>query len=184
MKSFQGIKVRGLNKKQRKLLFILLFLIRFLILVIPLYLIIFFGNLSALAIFEARQVSFLLNLSKKKSFVEMKDNIVILNVENIRNKLIIDDACTGYRSMLAFIALVLAIPKVENKKRLYALLICLPLIYIINIFRIYSTILIALKFGEEKLEFVHTFLWREGLILLILLLWIFWLKKMNVRMNI
>jgi exosortase/archaeosortase family protein len=175
--------VKGLNKEQRKLLFIFIFLIRFLILVIPLYLIIFFGNLSTLAVLEARQVSFFLNLSKTKSFVEMKDNIVILNVENMRNKLIIDDACTGYRSILAFIALVLAVPKVENKKRFYALIIGLPLIYVINIFRIYSTILIALKFGEEKLEFVHTFLWREGLILLILILWIFWLKKINLRLS-
>ncbi|MCW1296225.1 MAG: exosortase/archaeosortase family protein [Candidatus Parvarchaeota archaeon] len=183
MKLFHRIKKKEkLNKKQRKLIFILKFLIRFSLLAIPLYLIMYFGNLFLLKVVETKQISILLNLTEIKNSVEINDE-VILNVEPLKNKLVIDDACTGYRSMLAFAALVLAVPKIRNSKKSVALILGIPAIYVINILRIFSTILIAVKFGEEKLEFVHTFLWREGLIFLILILWLLWLNNVKEEIS-
>jgi hypothetical protein len=37
--------------------------------------------------------------------------------------------------------------------------------------------LIALKFGWQYLDVVHNFLWREGLILAVVLIWYIWLRK-------
>ena len=50
-------------------------------------------------------------------------------------------------------------------------------LFLLNFVRIVSTILFSLKFGFQYLDIVHTFLWREGLILAVVCVWYLWLKK-------
>jgi exosortase/archaeosortase family protein len=174
---------KKLTKKERRLLYILLFLLRFIIAAIPLYAIMIFNlDLYPLELPIAQQVSWILSLTGIKNHIdhgispESGHVIPLLLVERISSPIGIDSACTGYRSMLAFLGLVLALPRVELKKRAKGLLFGLPTIYLINLARVFTTIWIAVRFGEELIEIVHTFLWREGLIFFLLLLWILWIK--------
>lgn len=81
-------------------------------------------------------------------------------------------ACTGWRSAAAFLALVLALPKKSWLKRARAL-VALPVIYGANVFRL-ATVALAAEYGMSAV--VHDFLWREGLILMVLFFWLTWWK--------
>jgi exosortase/archaeosortase family protein len=107
-------------------------------------------------------------------------------------QIVIDADCIGWKSMYMFFALVLATPirekeKLKNKikkffpkTKLKALVIGIPVLFIINFFRILTTILIGYYFGISYFNVAHTILWREGLIFAVLLIWFLWLKKEKI----
>lgn len=179
--------VKKLNKRNKKLLFLFFFLLGFLILAFPLYLIEFMHiDLFGFEMLVTQQVSLLL----KASGIEHMINVVLyktytipaIQIPNIP-VIAIDIACTGIRSMFAFIALVFALPLVDKKKRFKALIWGLPTIYIVNILRIYTTILVGLSISTKALDIVHTILWREGLVLLIIVMWIYWIKHEKIKLT-
>jgi len=43
--------------------------------------------------------------------------------------------------------------------------------------RLITTLIAAYTLGFEYLEIMHTLLWREGLILALIALWLIWLRK-------
>lgn len=167
-----------MTKQQQKLWNVLYFLVRFLILAIPLHLI----------IWSSYDFSLLKNITS--SLLELM--LKILNVSYIRDGLlftistktgmliieIIRD-CVGWKSMLAFASLIVAVPKIKLRKRLYGILIGVPIIFVMNAFRLATTFYISSIFGVEVFDFVHKFLWQVGLIVLILAMWVFWLKKIG-----
>lgn len=167
--------------QQKKMIFILEFLIRFLVAATPIYFIMYFNiDLYAIQVIEAEHI---------KSFVEFfgvytetymlgvgSRLVPVIRIPEILKDIAIDAACTGYRSVFAFIGLVLAYPRVKNKKRVYGILLGVPIIYAVNIVRVVTTILAGVWFGADKIDIVHTILWREGLIFIIFFLWIAWLK--------
>lgn len=85
--------------------------------------------------------------------------------------------CTAWKTMYAFAALVVASPVVGNKKKLKFILFGGALLFAINIIRLVTTVAAAYSFGFQYLEVMHTFLWREGLIFALLALWFLWLRK-------
>ncbi len=170
--------------QQKKMAFILEFLLRFLVSAVPIYLIMYFDvDLFALESIEAEQIQFFLGLFGVEAaihIITIGTRIVpALRINEIMTDIAIDSACTGYRSMFAFAGLVFAYPRVPMKKRLYGLLMGIPIIYAVNIARVVSTIMAAVWFGKGYIDVVHTILWREGLIFIILILWIIWLKKIK-----
>lgn len=164
-----------LNKKLWR---ILKFLILFGAGAVPLYLIMFF-NFDFL-VFELLIAN---HLRMGLSFTSLDHSIFLvpspetgylMPAFNVEGKVIgIDRACTGYKSMIAFLALVFATPKKGKKKAL----LLLPVIYAANIVRIQTTIMAGASFGKAVFDFVHTILWREMLIILIIGLWYLWLKN-------
>ena len=168
----------NLSGREKKLLSILIFLIKFLILAIPLYLI------SLLNLFPFQLLTAQLSILISK-FIGIPTTLVIertpaILISNI--KLIIDSACTGYRSIIAFASLVLASPK-KRKEKLRAFLF-LPFIYSLNVLRISFLSIWAFLIGNNFFEFVHTILWREFFIFSIIFLWIFWLNQNHQRVPI
>lgn len=164
------------DKQQAKLLALLKFLIIFNLLAIPLHLIIFFkANLYPLASFERSQVSFFLTLfGIRHRLVDIPYNSGLLPAIDLEKKImIIGEACTAVRSMLAFAALVIASPKALSHKKKALFLI--PVIYGANIFRMVSLAFVSLSY-PSLFDLFHMLLWREGLILLIIGLWIYWFK--------
>jgi exosortase/archaeosortase family protein len=101
----------------------------------------------------------------------------VLVVEGLENPVGIGRACTGYRSILALLALIFAVPGIGLLRKASAFLKFLPVMVIVNYLRVYSTIVLGILFGDEFFNVVHTFLWREGLIIVIILLWTYWLKS-------
>ncbi|MFH1420750.1 MAG: archaeosortase/exosortase family protein [Candidatus Aenigmatarchaeota archaeon] len=81
--------------------------------------------------------------------------------------------CTGWKSMVAFIALVVA-TDTTWRKRLYGLLF-LPAIFAINLLRVFVTFYVAYT-DFSMYSFVHSILWSWGLIAAILIIWVLWLR--------
>jgi len=165
---------------RKKLKTIALFLLVFNLLAIPLYLLMYF-NFS----YPPLQ-NFLTSASRP--FIEFfgYDTTVITyhacNVPAISGNKFPEPVCvswdsTGWKSMYALAALAIATPLVVWKKKLKFLAIGVPLIFLINYLRIVTTILIALRFGWQYFEVVHTLIWREGLILAVVAIWYIWLRK-------
>jgi exosortase/archaeosortase family protein len=178
---------KRLNKTNRKLLYILRFLIVFNLFALPIYAIDYFNiDLFILEYIITKQVSLFLNifgvdhsLSLLQIGSKMIPTIKIAELPTIA----IDISCTAIRSMFAFLGLVFALPKVKFDKRVRALLWGLPTIYIVNLIRIVTTILVGVKFSVEALDIIHTLLWREGLILLIIVMWVFWIKNNKIKFD-
>lgn len=100
---------------------------------------------------------------------------------SINNQVLsIGEPCTALRSILAFGALVIASPKKWASKK--SALLLLPIIYEANILRIVTLVIVSLT-SPALLEIVHIILWREGLIALIIILWVYWLDRGDMLWN-
>jgi len=156
------------------------FLIKFNLLAIPMYLMIYFNfSMQPLQLFLAQALANGLNAFGYKTyfFESPISTIPLIGVlETGAPPVYVSTDSTGWKSLYALAALSLATPKKKWNKRIKFLAIGLPTIFILNYFRILSTILICLKLGFKYFEFVHDFLWSWGLISTILILWCMWLK--------
>lgn len=162
-----------LTPQQKRLWHTLLFLIRFLILVIPLYIILIFQiSLLPLQFIVADHASLLL----KFFGFEVVQEELILKVGTEPFIFYIGEDCVGWKSMLCYFALIFAVLGVSLRKRLIGLLAGLPLIYLGNLARIFLVVLVQQVYGYSAAMFIHDWLWQAGLIALILILWIIWLS--------
>lgn len=84
--------------------------------------------------------------------------------------------CTGWKSMYALAALTFATPRPNNKEKMKFLALGIPVIFSLNFLRLLTTLVAAYKFGFEYLKVIDTLLWREGLILAVVTVWYLWLK--------
>jgi len=174
-------ELKKMTPKQRKLFGLLKFLVIFNLLAIPLHLIMYFNvNLYPLAYLERAQASFFLDIFQVKYLLyDVPYENGDLPAIDINNQVLaIGEACTAIRSLLAFSALVVASPKSWNAKK--KALIFLPVIYIVNVIRIVSLAFVSLSF-PSLFELIHMLLWREGLVALILGLWVYWFYKSDAR---
>lgn len=90
--------------------------------------------------------------------------------------------CTAWKTMYAFAALVIASPVAGKRKKLNFIILGSLLLFGLNIVRLITTVFAAYTIGFESLNFMHTILWREGLIIALIALWFMWLK--NQKNNI
>ena len=79
-------------------------------------------------------------------------------------------ACVGWRSVLAFLALLVATPGKRNPAGGLALI---PILYGFNIFRL-ATSLLTNVFAQNLFDIVHGFLWTYSMTFLVLGLWWYW----------
>jgi exosortase/archaeosortase family protein len=160
---------------QAKLAEILWFLVRLNLLGIPMYLIMWTGlSLPPLQTGLAAILHLILSLS---GYGVSRDGYLLsVTGKGWQFNFVIDMDCTGWKSLWALTALVLATPG-RPRRGLKFLAGALPALFVINIVRITSTIALISVFGLEWLGLVHTILWREGLIAAVLLLWLWWLRN-------
>lgn len=167
-------KIRHKELNER-LIGILWFLVKFNLLAIPLYLVIYMNlTLPAVQSLVAGTVHTMLGALGYMS--ELNGYMINLPVVSVE----ITFDCTGWKSLYALFALVAATPSVLWKKKLKFLVVGLPAIFIVNILRIVTTLAVVMGFGIGYLEVAHNILWREGLILAVLGIWFFWLKKEGI----
>ncbi len=173
--------IKSLNENNKKIYFAFEFFLKLLVLATPLYLIewlkpsLWFIEFPQAVIIK-NLISFLGYNTSITTIMSNENIIPLLDVENTRIRFAIDSACTGYRSILAFTALVLAYNKKNKKSKIKAIIIGSSIILFVNILRITSLILYSIKINTN-IEFLHNFLWREGLISMVILLWLFWIKN-------
>jgi exosortase/archaeosortase family protein len=165
------------NPAQKRMWNLSLFLIRLLVLSIPLYLLMSFSSvLFPLQVLVASQVGWIL---QAMGYTVTQD-IALITVSDPLSGWIfrfwIDADCTAWKSMLFAFALIFAVPRVKMRKRLYGLVLAIPVIWIGNLIRITWSVLIEQSYGLETAVFVHDVLWQLGLIVLVLAVWLIWLK--------
>jgi exosortase/archaeosortase family protein len=162
--------------QRKKLLEVLKFIIIFNLLAIPMYLVLYF-NLSFdplrnfLAFLTTRFLAALGVDAAQENF------FVVVLAHNQLRKIDISFDSTGWKTLYALIALTIATPKGKIKGKLKFLAIGLPALFVLNFFRIATTIMVAVAYGWQYFDVVHTLLWREGLIAAVVLIWYLWLRK-------
>lgn len=165
-----------LDSRQKSLWNILVFLLRFLALALPFHVLLWI-NFDAyfLQVFTARSVSVLLSVFNVQH--TYFDVYLIVPLENVQWTIEIIKDCVGWKSFLAVCGLVFAVRGVGFQRRLIGVIFALPLIYVGNVVRIFSSIYLTRIFGFESFEVIHGILWQGGMIALILAIWIFWLDR-------
>lgn len=167
---------KNFSKRQKGLWEIFVFLLRFNLLALPLHFFIWL-NFNSMPLQEINSIL----LDKIMSFSSIdyvKDGIYfMINTESGKITAEISKDCVAWKSFLALFGLIFAVRKVKLRKRIYGLLLGLPLIFIGNIIRLYTTFYITAIKGTNIFELVHSFLWQWGLIFLVIGIWYFWLDK-------
>lgn len=141
---------------------------------LPLFLIINYSDVEFLwlKVLIAEIVSFLLNVSGVASeqysvFVKTQ----LINVEIIRD-------CTGWKSLFVLFVLILMTPVSKNKK-ITGMIMSVPFVFFISVFRIYSSIMLFYKFGLD-FSLIHDILWQIGLVAGVIGFWSLWYYHVRI----
>jgi len=148
---------------------VLIFLLRFLILAAPSYFLFKAGiDFTRAQEIIASQTAWLLNLLG----VHATTNSYLIMTKGVWFEIV--EACTAWRDAIGLIALVVAVPGVAFSKRLWSLL-GLPVIYVVNILRLATTIAIG-NYYPSLLVLAHDVLWKFFSAVFIVIIWAAWLK--------
>ena len=163
------------KKKIKKLLIILDFLIMFNLLAIPMYLAIYFNfEFKPLRETEAYLSSLLLKLFNIPS--KASGTSILIKKSTTTYGIDVSWDSTGWKSIYAYFCLIIATPVFLNKK-IFSLILGITLIFFINLVRIVSTVAVSFNLSLSYFGFLHTLLWREGMISIVLVFWFIWLLK-------
>jgi exosortase/archaeosortase family protein len=169
---------------RRKLWAVAVFLIKFNLLAIPMYLVLWL-NLSypPLQVFLTDLVCRSLNfLGYGAALVGSQTSTVpLIFISDQLPKIQISWDSTGWKTLYALAALTIATPYATMKRKAKFLAAGLPLLFVLNFLRILTTISVAVNYGFQYFEVVHTLLWREGLIFAVVLLWYLWLRGIKYK---
>ncbi|MDY6773832.1 MAG: archaeosortase/exosortase family protein [Candidatus Nanohaloarchaea archaeon] len=165
--AYRGFR-RGLDGRQERLFRIFSFLMKFLLLAAPFYLVLGSGwEAEGLRGFIAGISASILQLlgikaTSSGTFVEVGNLLLDVTRDS-----------TGWKSVAVLAALVFASP-LEVGEKLKGVLVGVPLILAVNVLRIVSMVYAVTVWGVEY-EFLHLFLWRWGLTGAVILLWASWI---------
>ena len=177
--------IKKLNPLEGRLLYGLVFLVRFFVLALPVWIVALTGFESYwLETVVARLVVLVLNLLGYGAvFVaQVSEGIGIPGLVLAGKPTGIVWDCVGWKSFFAFIALVIAVPEINWEKRLKALWL-LPVLFVVNILRIASVVIVG-YYWPFAFNVAHALLWQWGLVLVVLLLWVVWLRIIyNIEKN-
>ena len=164
------------TQKKKILKDVIVFLIKFNLLLIPFYAIIYF-DISSYTL-QSAFANFIGNILKGLNY-QVKVSGFFLLIGKNEYPVDISMDCIGWKGVYSLFALVFATSgKVREKLKFLA--IWIPVLFVINIVRVLATLLFGLNYGMKYIEFIHTFLWQEVMIVSIIIIWYFWLKKRNL----
>lgn len=164
-----------MTPEQKNLWNILWFLIRLLILAIPLYLIIFLAvDLTPLQVTVASQTSYILD-NLGFNVIQEGYHIIVGTIED-HFYFMINEDCTGWKSMLFLFALIFAVPRISWKNRFIGLIIGIPIIWIANLGRVIGVVLAEGMWGLDFAMSLHDYGYRLGMIAVVLLIWLIWFR--------
>ncbi len=175
---FKQIKKDLNNKKKVKssFYFLLFFLVSFIVIYLVLsktilyvYINYFYGLVS----------TFLLNViySVDASFVF--DNILnasIINISSLGYPVIINSLCTGILEFTLLVSAIISSIGVSWRNRLYGVLTAIGVVIIFNSLRITFTTFIITRFNLSIANFLHGFLFRLFLIIIVIGTYWLWLR--------
>lgn len=164
--------------EEKQLLPVLKFLVKFNVFVIPLYIILVTDwSFTWLQTLTANISYYMLAAAK---FSPALDNLLItIPIKNGNWAAYISWDCTGWKSILAFFALVMSTDFPLSRKLSGLMLI--PVIYLINIARILFMFYYVRTFDLQYYQAVHSLIWGWGLILTVLVLWVVWVMHRDMN---
>lgn len=160
---------RQFTPEEERLKDTFMFFSRLLLFALPLYIVIFFVDLSFFQVIVAQQSFFIfqgIGLSPAIQGMEMQ-------VESFH--FFISKDSTGWKSLLFFAALICAVPGIKKNKRVIGIVAGLPILHLGNIGRVVGIVLVEQAYGLDAAMLAHDYLWRFGLIALVLGCWLIWL---------
>lgn len=173
-------RIKETKKKSRlnqKLRSVLKFLVKFNLFAIPLYLILVSGYQSKLLMDVTTDISYaLINATMP---AERSGPLMVIPVEDGSWSAYVSWDSTGWKSMLALFALIFA-TEFPLRKKIIGLAF-IPLVYLVNIFRIWFMFFFVYNYGTTGFPLIHATVWSWGLIITILVLWLIWMKFLNSR---
>jgi len=169
------------KRSQRKKIVkdVLLFLIKFNLLLIPFYLIIYL-DLSYYPL-QIALTNFMALIFKSLGYQVTTSDFLLFIGEN-GLPIDISRDCIGWKGMYSLFALVLATPY-EMKSKLKFLSMGLPFMFLVNLLRIIITLIVGLNFGLHYMEFIHTFLWQQVMIIALISVWYLWLRRGKINIE-
>ncbi len=156
---------------------VVLFLLKFNLLLIPFYAIIYF-NLSVhpLQVVFANFITSILRLLNYP--VRTNEFYLFIGREEFPIEISMD--CLGWKGVYSLFALIFAtVGKIKDKLRF--LVVWAPILFVINILRVLFTMIFGLNFGMQYIEFIHSFLWQEVMIAALIVIFYIWLKKGKIK---
>lgn len=113
-------------------------------------------------------------LKNLKYNVNLENFTIIALHKNTLLQFEISPDSTGWKGIFLISALVLSTPAISFRRKTKHLIFFLPIVFLINLFRIISTILIGLNFGLKAFDFWHSVLWSYGFLGIVIALWSVW----------
>jgi len=100
----------------------------------------------------------------------------LITVSNIKEPIIISFLCSGIIEFCLLASAILASKGIDLKKRIIGFLFTIPVVVFFNIFRIVLTILLIVTSSLAIAEFMHGFLFRIFLVIVVIGFYYFWFK--------
>jgi exosortase/archaeosortase family protein len=172
----------SLTAQQEKLWDTLIFLLKVLVLSIPLYFIIIFS--IRLAPLQQLDASVSSGILRAMGFAVQQDGAYLtVGTQNPFTFYLTED-CTVWKSVLFLFALIFAVPAVSLKKRLIGLGLGVPVLWMGNQARILGVVLTERVTTAQFAMFTHDYFWRVFLVFLVLGLWLAWMKPPTLNRKI
>ena len=100
----------------------------------------------------------------------------LITVSNIKEPIIISFLCSGIIEFCLLASAILASKGIDLNKRIIGFLFTIPVVVFFNIFRIVLTILLIVTSSLAIAEFMHGFLFRIFLVIVVIGFYYFWFK--------
>jgi exosortase/archaeosortase family protein len=164
-------KFTGLNERYAQFLS---FLIKLNIFAVPLYALLVSG--VTFAPLQALIADITMSMLAMAGYSPaISDLLISIPIKNGSWAAYISWDCTAWKSLLAFFALTMAAPR-PNKAKAIGLAVFLPLIFAVNIARIFFMFLYVSTFDLAYYSVVHDVVWSWGMIFAVLALWLAWMR--------
>lgn len=154
------------------------FIAKFNLFAVPLYFLLLTGWQSGLLIDATRNIVFSL-LAATGFNPAAYGNVISVAVKNGSWGALINWDCVGWKSILALFALIFA-TELPLRTKVKGFLLLAPVIYLINIARIWFIFWYVVTYDIASFAVVHAVVWSWGLITAVAVLWLAWFR-INTR---
>ncbi|MBI2578195.1 MAG: exosortase/archaeosortase family protein [Candidatus Aenigmarchaeota archaeon] len=110
-------------------------------------------------------------------------NVISVAVKNGSWGALINWDCVGWKSVLALFALIFA-TELPLRTKIKGFLLLAPVIYLVNIGRIWFIFWYVVTFDIANFALVHAVVWSWGLITAVIIFWLAWLRISMKRSNL
>jgi len=125
--------------------------------------------------FERAIVESILTLLGVRVFPMTYNSVLVVKGSNVMTLKIVPSCSSAY-PIIAFVVSALLLPRIRLHYRLQALLLYVPLIFLLNILRIVVTVVLGLYLGVEKVQVFHDYVGTLIGIVVFGGMWIYWLN--------